>query len=99
MWVWCRVEVCVCACVCVCWCARRAVRVVEGGSVTHSLCHGTTFGVPVELGAQFVHGTHRSARRWEAPLQDGGVRPVWQVVTSQGWPWVRFSDGAGFVSR
>ncbi len=83
-------------CVCVCWCAPRAVRVVAGGRVPTD---GTTFGVPVELGAQFVHGTHRSARRGEAPLPDGGVSPVWQVVTSQGWPWVRFSDGAGVVSR
>ena len=50
----------------------------------------STFGVPVELGAQFVHGTHDQA---------GRVNPVWAVATAAGWPATRFKDGEGVVLR
>lgn len=42
----------------------------------------STFGVPVELGAQYVQGTRRS---------DGTPSPVWKMVQDNGWKSVPYS--------
>ena len=48
----------------------------------------STFGVPVELGAQFIHGTQTST---------GAKNPVHTLAVAQGWATVAFG-GSGTVS-
>ena len=44
-----------------------------------------TFGVPVEIGAQYIHGTHD---------EKGAVNPVWQMAQEQRWATVPYSSDA-----
>ena len=44
-----------------------------------------TFGVPVEIGAQFVHGKGSS----------GNLNPVWALKNANGWNSASFSDSSG----
>jgi len=47
-----------------------------------------TFGVPVEIGAQYIHGTHN---------EKGAVGPVWQMAQEQRWATVPYSSDAAEV--
>lgn len=47
-----------------------------------------TFGVPVEIGAQYIHGTHN---------EEGEAGPVWQMVQDQRWATVSYSSDAARV--
>lgn len=44
-----------------------------------------TFGVPVEIGAQYIHGTQDD---------HGAVNPVWQIAKTQRWASVPYSSDA-----
>jgi monoamine oxidase len=50
----------------------------------------STFGVPVELGAQYVQGTRRS---------DGTLNPVWRMARDNGWKSVAYSTDSAEVVR
>ena len=47
-------------------------------------------GVPVELGAQFIHGTHDA---------DGESNPLWKLAQKQGWKARSYRSGSGSMSR
>ncbi|HRI66830.1 MAG TPA: NAD(P)/FAD-dependent oxidoreductase [Polyangium sp.] len=47
-----------------------------------------TFGVPIEIGAQYIHGTHN---------EEGAVGPVWQMAQEQRWATVPYSSDAARV--
>ena len=53
-----------------------------GGRVT---TNRTTFGVPIEMGAQFIHGTSNGRT----------LNPVWDIAQKQGWATVPFNDDTG----
>src|SRR5262245_26891274 len=50
----------------------------------------STFGVPVELGAQYIQGTRR---------RDGTLNPVWKMAGDNGWKSVPYSTDAAEVVR
>ncbi len=43
----------------------------------------TTFGFPVEIGAQFIHGQRKSS---------GTLNPVWGIAKAQGWTTAACAD-------
>ena len=49
----------------------------------------STFGVPVEMGAQFIHGQSNGRT----------LNPVWDIATKQGWSTVPFSEDTGASYR
>ncbi|MFZ4764977.1 MAG: FAD-dependent oxidoreductase, partial [Roseimicrobium sp.] len=71
--------------------AGCAVTVIEarsriGGRVTTDR---STFGVPVEMGAQFIHGQSNGRT----------LNPVWDIAKKQGWATVPFSVNTGASYR
>ena len=71
--------------------AGCAVTVIEarnriGGRVTTDR---STFGVPVEMGAQFIHGQSNGRT----------LNPVWDIAKKQGWATVPFSENTGASYR
>src|SRR5262249_34922011 len=50
----------------------------------------STFGVPVELGAQYIQGTRR---------RDGTLNPVWKMAGDNGWKSVPYSADAAEAVR
>lgn len=49
----------------------------------------STFGLPVELGAQFIHGQSNSRT----------LNPIWDIAKNQGWSTVPFKAGTGQTYR